>query len=263
MPLANDPDLVLSGAAAREIISQCPALRVCHLTLRDREDSSVSVPGDNIEHTSLHTLYLHATWDSTVAFTMRQLFTRLSLPGLRKFKLTGSSPLPPENPMRYFTPFLAAAPHLESLHATCDLFLQTGWLDFLRGLNSLQRLTLDYPSSLDDGFLDHLQWTGADSCCPALRELAITSDCTFSDAAVLRFVRSRMLAGSGRGLERFEAYFGDGVVSSIDIRAAIQPLVDAGYAPPVLCLEYPQLGLAPSYSPWDGVESIPWNKEDA
>ncbi|KAJ7624569.1 hypothetical protein FB45DRAFT_923710 [Roridomyces roridus] len=257
IPLAAGAESpVLSARAAREILSVCRVLRVCHLGVRDREEPSLPILDDIIEHTSLHTFHLRGAWDGTVTFTMRQLFARLSLPGLREFRLTGVNSLQPEDPMRYLTPFLAAAPFLESLQVSGDIFSQNVLIDFLRGLRALERLTLDHSSYLTDEFLDQL--AGPEPRCPDLRAI-VAKDCAFSDAAVLRFITSRMTARDGNRLEQFELYFGYDmlVTSRLDVRAGIQPLVDAGHTPPVLRLDYPAPRPEPILLPLDGLESLP------
>ncbi|KAJ7646462.1 hypothetical protein FB45DRAFT_890525, partial [Roridomyces roridus] len=244
---------VLTGTAARDILSRCLALRICSIHVCDEVDLALPTR-DTIECPYLHTLELYNSHPGELAFTMRQLFTGLSLPRLLRVRLAGYGRTPTNT--HHLSPFLVSAPRLESLRIFSYYLTQDMLVTLLRGLPTLRRLHLECSDSLQDKFLDFLTPTAdSDYCCPNLKEF-VAWDCSISDAALLRFINTKMTSGFGDRLELVEGNFRR--VLQLDLRAELQPYVNAGL---LLRLKYPDPMPVPpreSFPPWQGLERSPW-----
>ncbi|KAJ7782565.1 hypothetical protein DFH07DRAFT_791142, partial [Mycena maculata] len=250
--LAYGPDhqMTFTSRRAQQILSRCPELRICRLTVWDFSDEE-DLEGAIIECPLLNTLELSCV--GIPAITLRQMFNHLSLPELRHFKLRGDSD--PDSPhLLSFSSFLAVSTRLESVDIWTNTFSGASLVELLRGLPpTIVRLNITHiwagPITLDEDILVIL--TASDNlppCCPALRELILSQCRDLSDAALMRFITCRMTSESCSPLERVEAEFMR--ESELDLPARLRPFMEAGL---ILTLKYaPPAGVL--YSPWLGLD---------
>jgi hypothetical protein len=251
----NSPTTLTSDTAL-QILSQCPELRICHLTVLDMDDWNGESPviGSIVQCPLLHTL--HLVCRGVPAFTLLHMFCRLSLPELRQFQLRGYSSSESQS-IASFSSFLEASTRLESLDISTDTFSKVSLVGLLRRLPpSIQRLKIIYtwvPPGTDITFDDDILAILTPShdlpspCCPTLRELIIRHSIAVSDVALLRFITARMTAESCTPLERVDASFGREM--QIDILPSLRQFTDAGFR---IGLKYPPS--RPScFSPWLGL----------
>ncbi|KAJ7765087.1 hypothetical protein DFH07DRAFT_1059019 [Mycena maculata] len=251
-----DDDLqldALTSERALQILSRCPQLQICSLAIYDY---TVGSPGEHpiIECPFLHTFEL--VCGASPAYTLHRMFKRLSLPEFRHFKLRGYS-VPESNDMLSFSSFLAVSTQLESLDICTETFSKELLLDLLRDLPpTMQRLQISHvwsvPDILDDDILAILTISDdiPSTCCPGLRQLILSQCGAFSDAALLRFVTSRMTTESCNRLERVEVQSGSRE-REIDLTKELAPFLDAG-----LIVSFNYSFPAPlQYSPWLGLQN--------
>ncbi|KAJ7633455.1 hypothetical protein DFH06DRAFT_1222851 [Mycena polygramma] len=242
-----------SSDRALRILAQCPELRTCHLAILDTDSEVDENAGSRpvVECRFLETMDLSCF--GVPAFTLERLFSRLSLPKLRHFKLSGSSS--ESHSTLSLSSFLAVATQLESLEITTDTFSKASLIAFLRGLPpTLQRLAIAHgwiaprPDPLYDEILAILTPSADEPspCCPALREFCIRQCVQATDAALLRFIDGRMESGSP--LERVEASFFR--QRQVDILPSLQRFVDGGLR--VSLKYFPPRGPS-AFSPWLGL----------
>ncbi|KAJ7782578.1 hypothetical protein DFH07DRAFT_791200 [Mycena maculata] len=253
--LAYGPDhqMTFTSRRAQQILSRCPELRICRLSVCDFSDEE-DLGGTIIECPLLNTLELSCI--GIPAITLRRMFNRLSLPELRHFKLRGDSD--PDSPhLLSFSSFLAVSTRLESVDIWTNTFSGASLVELLRGLPpTIVRLNITHiwagPITLDEDILVIL--TASDNlppCCPALRELLLSQCRDLSDAALMRFINCRMTSESCSPLERVEAEFMR--ESELDLPARLRPFMDAGL---ILSLKYAPPADVP-YSPWLGLDDAP------
>ncbi|KAJ6472789.1 hypothetical protein DFH09DRAFT_953876 [Mycena vulgaris] len=211
---------------ALQVLSWCPQLRTCHFLVTPGNNSGGREPG--LELSFLHTLDL--LYHEGFSDTVRPLFSHLFLPQLRCLKLRGSFN---NGDDIIYGPFLAAAPHLESLDFTSELFSKKSLADFLRELPptilELKLSASDQPTPwyadeydvFDDEILESLILSPdfLTPCCPGLHVLEITYRCSFSDETLLRFIKSRTLQ---RVFIRFAREM------QVDIRPELEAFVQSG-----------------------------------
>ncbi|KAJ6506071.1 hypothetical protein DFH09DRAFT_1438599 [Mycena vulgaris] len=216
-------------------------------------DSEVGEP--SLELSFLHTLDLECV--GYLSATIRQLFTRLFLPQLRHLKLRGDSN--GDETVVSYSPLLAAAPRMDSLDLSAELFSKTSLGDFLRALPpSVPKIKIgkldefawyslreDY-SIFDDEILKSLIPSPEfpTLVCPDLQMLEMNHGFSCSEEALLRFIKSkslkRVVVRFSRNMER-------------DIRPDLQTFVQNGLH---LELTYLPPRVFP-FSPWQGLEDTP------
>ncbi|KAJ6573529.1 hypothetical protein DFH09DRAFT_1152042 [Mycena vulgaris] len=255
-PLRWDHLTVLSVLSARtsqtfrQAFSRCPQLRICRLLVRDTFGNDYEVAGPTLELPFLHTLDIN--YLNNPSTTIHKLFTRLSLPQLRYFKLRGRAR---DQQDISYSPFLSAAPSIELLDLNTESFSKASLAEFLLGLpptvREIKITTLIAPHRGPSGILqdDILELLIPSPelpvpCFPRLETLEIHRGCHFSDDAIARLVKSRTL-------KRLVLYLARELQG--DIRPDLQPLMQRGlylelvYHPPVVV----------HFSPWEGVAITP------
>ncbi|KAJ7906828.1 hypothetical protein B0H13DRAFT_1716163 [Mycena leptocephala] len=258
--LAWESSIPLTTDRALQMLSQCPLLRTCSLSIHDTDNLDGEIPGARrmVECPLLHAMHLECR--SVPAFTFPRMFRHLSLPRLRQFGLRGISS-PESYPLLSFSSFLAVSTRLESLNISTDTFSKASLAELFRGLPpTMQRLKILEswaPSGIDNSFDDDILailTPSQDSdrpspCCPALQELTIRQCITVSDTALLRLITARMTAVSCSPLQRVEVTFSRS--REFDILPTLQPFIDSGL---LISLKYfastplqlsPWLGLRP------------------
>ncbi|KAJ6594628.1 hypothetical protein B0H19DRAFT_1096271 [Mycena capillaripes] len=256
-----DSPIVLTSDRALHILSQCPKLGTCALTVHDTDDGNIEHSGSIVECPFLNTMHLSG---SNLAVTLPRMFHRLSLPELQQSSLQAYSPPALDS----FSSFLAVAMRLESLNIFGQTSTKTALADLLRGLPpTMQRLQLADTgvsgvaelAALDDDILALLTPSNdlPSFCCPALRQLSISHCFSVSDAALLRLVNARMTMDSWTPLEQVEATFMR--QPELDILPSLQQFIDSGLR---ISLKY--LPPRPSpFSPWSGLsDQGPYHQED-
>ncbi|KAJ6573497.1 hypothetical protein DFH09DRAFT_1151983 [Mycena vulgaris] len=243
----------LTSVISLQLFSRCPQLRACRLIVHDTDpDEHSGVREPNIELSLLHTLDVQ--FFGYFSTTIRQLFTgRVRFPQLRHLRLRG---IPHDTDTIPYADLLATASHIEILDINIELFLdaKTAFADFFRGLPAtILEIKISSLGGLDEGsriFDDEILelLIISPSCptpsCPGLEVLEVSCCCSFSDEAILRFVKSRRLKRLAIRI--------DGDIER-DIRPELEPLVQNG-----LHLE---LIYTPSstfdFSPWAGLADAP------
>ncbi|KAJ6472795.1 hypothetical protein DFH09DRAFT_1380348 [Mycena vulgaris] len=183
---------------ALQLFSRCPQLRTCRLQLNGDLENHSSLEEPILELPFLHTLAVECF--GTPSTTILPLFNRLSFPQLRSLTLRG---IGRDDPTLY-GPFFAAAPRIESLDLTTELFTKTSLTDFLRGIpHTIREIKInaaktysDVPFNiLDDEIIELLVPSSEfpTPCCVGLEVLEITKGCYFSDDTLLRLIESRTL----------------------------------------------------------------------
>ncbi|KAJ7499962.1 hypothetical protein FB451DRAFT_1207089 [Mycena latifolia] len=246
----------LTSSVALEILSMCPLLRTCHIFLNNDPP-----PGHFSPFVELRSLRsLHIVSGISQSSTLRQMFSRLSLPELRHFDFRGRSDSDGEVS---FASLLATSPRFESLRIETDSLTKTTLLSLLRGLPPTTH-TLRIADTIniwgapgmdiiDDDFIEALTPSPGHpaASCPRLRELHITQ-CSggLSDTALLYFIMSRMTVELPPTLKRVNIHFNREM--QVDIQPAIQPFLDGG-------LEVLTTYLKPEVwcSPWQGLPDAP------
>ncbi|KAJ7689550.1 hypothetical protein B0H17DRAFT_1011967 [Mycena rosella] len=241
----------LTSEMSLQLFSRCPQLRSCRLLVHDGLNTSSRVGDRILDLPFLNTLDLQCV--GTLSSTIRQLFSRLSFPQLRHFKLRGNSN---HDDNVSYAPFLAAAPRIESLDINIELFSKPSLAGFLRGLSpTIREIVInEFPirwrevgsDIFDDEILASLTPSPdlSTPCCPGLQVLEINDCCSFSDEALLRFIQSRMLK---RVVIRFTRDM------ELDIQPELLPLVQSGLH---LDLSYPPPAVL-QFSPWQGLADAP------
>ncbi|KAJ6526957.1 hypothetical protein DFH09DRAFT_1187206 [Mycena vulgaris] len=246
-------ETTLTSGAAIEILSWCPALRVCNFTLNDYPGSEIVGVTRVIQCPSMTTLDLDCGFPAS---TIPWFFSRLSLPGLQHFKLRGYCDVESHG-MPSFSSFLAASPRLERLDIATNTFSKESLIDLLRGLpHTLQQLQIS-PSGIDlvdDDLLSILTPSSEDTapCCPTLRVLVMEQCRMLSDAALMRFINFRMTTKSCTPLERVQVYFTREM--ELDLLASLREFTDSGLH---LALTYRSLPVHSELSPWLGIDVEP------
>ncbi|KAJ7865796.1 hypothetical protein B0H13DRAFT_1074348 [Mycena leptocephala] len=157
--LAWESSIALTTDRALQILSQCPLLRTCSLSVHDTDNLDGEIPGARhiVECPLLHAMHLECR--SVPAFTFPRMFRRLSLPELRQFGLRGYSS-PEFYGLLSFSSFLAVSTRLESLNISTDTFSKASLADLFRGLPpTMQRLKITEswaPPGIDDTFDDDI-----------------------------------------------------------------------------------------------------------
>ncbi|KAJ7441737.1 hypothetical protein FB451DRAFT_1190924 [Mycena latifolia] len=241
----------MTSEMSLQVFSRCPQLRSCRLLIHDGPDTGSTVADSVLELSFLHTLDLQCV--GTLSSTIRQLFGRLSFPQLRHCKLRGNAN---HDDNISYSPFLAAAPRIESLDINIELFSKSSLSDFLRGLPpTIREIDVnEFPirwrevgsDIFDDDILASLTPSPdlPSSWCPGLQALEINYCCSFSDEALLRFIKSR-------SLNRVVIRFARDMV--LDIRPELQSLLQSGLH---VELTYPPPAVL-QFSPWQGLADAP------
>ncbi|KAJ6573514.1 hypothetical protein DFH09DRAFT_1152022 [Mycena vulgaris] len=234
---------------ALQLFSQCPQLRTCRLQLTGDLENHSSLTEPILELPFLHTLALECF--GNLSNTVLPLFSRLSFPQLRSLTLRGPGH---EDPTLYgpyvpYGPFFAAAPRIESLDLTTNLFSKTSLTDFLRGVpHTIREIKINTDSSywnsgdpLDNEIFELLIPSPEfpTPCCPGLEVLEIHTACYFSDDTLFRFIKSRTL-------KRLIVHF------AREMEDDIRPLVQSG-----LDLELTYQPSSWILSPWWGLADAP------
>ncbi|KAJ6586295.1 hypothetical protein DFH09DRAFT_977891 [Mycena vulgaris] len=253
---------VITSELTVQLLSQCPALRTCQLQVWGSPETGTGVVGKPlVECAFLHTLDLEIS--GGLMFAFRELFPRISFPGLRHLQLHVSSSND-DGDISYTPSLFAAAPHIESLTINLDPLSRSSLIDFLRGLPpTIRKLRIEDPapygpyglrSLFDDSVLEALTpspSSPAAHCFSGLQDLEIRGGPSFSDEALLHFIRSGMTAGALSALKRVAIPFFRQI--QLDILPDLQPFINAGlqleltYDPPI---EW-------SFSPWEGLVDDP------
>ncbi|KAJ7633449.1 hypothetical protein DFH06DRAFT_692477 [Mycena polygramma] len=247
----------MTGDETLQVLSQCPALRFCRLTVANVDDNFAG--GCIVECPLLHNMHLSCNSD-----TIERLFPCLSLPGLRQFGLCRSS-APESDNVLSFPSFFAVATQLETLtisSGTPSNTLSKAYLEtLLRGLPTIQRLEIQFETDawipqgvelVEDDTLEFLIPSHDDPspCCPALRELVLHQCILVSDAALLHLINARMAVDSCSPLKRVKASFAR--ERRVDIVPDLRQYMDSGFH---VSLQY--FSARPSgFSPWLGLNPI-------
>ncbi|KAK6996978.1 hypothetical protein R3P38DRAFT_3068993, partial [Favolaschia claudopus] len=230
----------VSNEAAVKVLSLCPRLEACELTICNRIPRPFI--GTVLELPHLQSLTLHDQGPHSL-YNAGGLFSRLSLPGLLHlgvlgyaFKLNGADPL------------LATSPCLQSLEMNTDVFNKQTLIEILTALPpTVQRLKLtggpalrEAECAMDDGVLARLTPT----TCPSLQELHITDCDSISDQALLEFIVD-MRSLDPPTLRIVKAHFTRS--RQVDIHGQIQlsMLPDAGLRIEINYEDYELLGASP------------------
>ncbi|KAJ7466897.1 hypothetical protein FB451DRAFT_1178162 [Mycena latifolia] len=222
----------ISGA-----ISRCPEPRSCKLIINGR--TTAELQSNLIELAFLHTLELYYLGTSE---PFSCLLERLSMPELRKFSLLRMRICSLNEPIGKMDTLpaplahlFAVSTHLESLEIAAYPFLKSSRLDIFRSLSptmqrleitdGLRRMPPTAASTLDDEALALI--TAASGfpalSCPAL----LVSRChSISDAALLRFIASRMADGPHPTLKRVDIKFYREI--QLEIMPHVQSLIETG-----------------------------------
>ncbi|KAJ6573533.1 hypothetical protein DFH09DRAFT_1032412 [Mycena vulgaris] len=238
------------------VISRCPQLRTCRLAVDFAPENGNRIGEPNLELSFLHTLDIK--YYGNFSNTVGELFTHLFLPQLRHLKLRGALNYADEIS---YSPLSAAAPLIESLELGLELFSRPSLADFLREIPpTVREISIvardpDPRSVIEDSFFDDEMLESLTPSpdlptprCPGLQVLEIDHPCSFSDEALLRFIKSRMLTRVVLRLGR-EMEF--------DLRPELQPLIQSGLH---LALTYDGRQPAPAalhLSPWEGLLDAP------
>ncbi|KAJ6504014.1 hypothetical protein DFH09DRAFT_293021 [Mycena vulgaris] len=211
-----------------------------------------------VECAFLHTLDLRITCGLT--FAVRELFPRILFPELRHLRLF-VYPSPEDRDISYTPSFFAAVPHIESLAINLDPLSRTSLIDFFRGLSpTIRKLHIEDPAPyglrnlLDDSVLEALTpspSSPAAHCFSGLQDLEIDGAHSFSDEAVLHFIRSGMTAGALSALKRVAIWFRREI--QLDILPDLQPFINAGLQ--LELIYFPPIDW--NFSPWDGLADDP------
>ncbi|KAF8208301.1 hypothetical protein K438DRAFT_1755001 [Mycena galopus ATCC 62051] len=242
-----------------DILSWCPKLQTCKLLVQGPPEGEL--PHSIVECPCLHTVELLCV--GTPLLTSGSLLTRLSLPHLRDFRLSGLGELPNIFTGESLVFSLAAAAHLECVSIHSNTFSKPFLIDFLRGLPpTIRHLDITEPvhlwrpsiteAALDDDVLAVLNASsdsdnpGTPIHLPALEELAIHSCRKVSDAALLRFTLSRAAT-----LRLVDIQFDR--EQQVDILPDLAPFVKGGGK---VSITYITL-TPPQFSPWMGLPDAP------
>ncbi|KAJ7248624.1 hypothetical protein B0H12DRAFT_1123490 [Mycena haematopus] len=234
-----------------EILSRCPKLQTCKLLVQGPPEGDLS--HSIVECPCLHTVEL--TCVGTPLLTAGILLTRLSLPDLRDFKLSGLGELPSVFSGDSLVSSLAASTHLERISIHSNTFSKPFLYDFLRGLPpTIRYLHITEPmhmwrpsiaeAALDDDVFAALNAPPA--CCPALEELVIYSCRKVSDEALLRFIISRVST-----LKLVDIQFDR--EREVDIFPNLEPFLEAGGKASITYITLSP----PQFSPWVGLPDAP------
>ncbi|KAJ7633459.1 hypothetical protein DFH06DRAFT_1337318 [Mycena polygramma] len=237
----------MTSEMALQILSRCPKLRSCQLTINDNMTIDIPLLHPAVELESLGTLDLD--FGTLVSHAWR-LLDRLSLPELRSFTLQGHG-----EPQGGFSlaPFFAQWTRLETLNIGGNTFSKPILLDIMRSLPpTLRQLDIvdvtQGSASVDDDALTVLV-----SCCPRLKSLVIKYCTMISDEAILQFILAKMTEKSGRVLKRVEFLFNR--QRELDILPSLAPFIETGLK---VSLRYPRNDAYPtSFSPWQGLADAP------
>ncbi|KAJ7704175.1 hypothetical protein B0H16DRAFT_1638072 [Mycena metata] len=237
---SNEPRLTVRFAL--QLLSRCPQLQSFGFQFLDADPDSDAINNSGppiLELSFLHAMDLDCTW--RLSEILDSFFSRLSLPQLRKLKLEGERF---SSESVSYRPLYAAAPRIESLDCPIGLFPETAlFTDFLVALPpTLRELKLHHAYEFHHPALDPAIFESVilapELWCPCLETLEITSRCSFSDEALVRFIKSRALK---RVVLRFSRPM------ELDVQPALQGSVENGLH---LELSYPQYNV----SPWEGQE---------
>ncbi|KAJ6472797.1 hypothetical protein DFH09DRAFT_1475082 [Mycena vulgaris] len=191
--------VALSRDTVLQLFSRCPQLRTCRLQLHGDFENHSSLEEPILELPFLHTLAIECF--GTPSTIIPPLFDRLSFPQLRSLTLHGRIGYDDHT---LYGPFFAAAPRIESLDLTTELFTKTSLTDFLRGaphtireikINAVEAYSEGPSSILDDQIIELFMPSSEfpTPCCVGLEVLEITKGCYFSDDTLLRLIESRTL----------------------------------------------------------------------
>ncbi|KAK7043471.1 hypothetical protein R3P38DRAFT_245866 [Favolaschia claudopus] len=161
--------------------------------------------------------------------------------------------------------FLAPCSKLESLEIECSHMGRAALLDTLLVLpKTMLHIKLHefaygsgVPKTVDDEALALLTLTAAQRCCPSLESLTLVCSSKISDAALKRFVLSRISTGEGEfagnpsSLKRLRSHMPRD--KEVDLKVDLKQYIDAGldleiiYRPPI----------NQDSSPWYGTTDAP------
>jgi hypothetical protein len=258
---------VFTCGMALEVLSKCPQVRVCRLLVNENPSATVT-DGSGIS-TVLELPHLHSFYLTSIGLPLDNIgsiLRRLSVPALRHFDLRGRSNIGDQHPtfVSSFVAFLGTSQRCESLRIDTQLFNKQSLIELLRGLPpTLKQLRITdrrhswvidgMKGVLDDDALAVLTPSPPEPpiSCPVLEELHITHCTSPSDAALLRFITTRM-AVQPVTLKRVEIQFSREM--DVDIQADIEPFVDAGLR---VSTRYHHAPAAGNFSPWQGLPDAP------
>ncbi|KAJ7437756.1 hypothetical protein FB451DRAFT_1305118 [Mycena latifolia] len=244
----------MTSERALQVISRCHQLGTCQFFIEGDSDISSRLGEPIIELPFLHTLELNI-FRSIPSFG-NELFSCLSLPQLRKFKLRtkfGRNHGPEPISGISCAPLHAAAPGLENLDLTIrELFFKSALADYLHGLPpSLGKIAIHASvghsrilnsAVLDDDVLESLiPSPDFPTTCPSLQTLEINYPCCVSDDALLRLINSRPF------LKRVAMY----VTRDMQhLRPQLQPWIQSGLDLDLIHLSIPSTTSC-HFSPWE------------
>ncbi|KAJ6573501.1 hypothetical protein DFH09DRAFT_1457623 [Mycena vulgaris] len=230
---------------ALQLFSRCPQLRTCRLQLNGDLENHSSLEEPILELPFLHTLAVECF--ETPSTTILPLFDRLSFPQLRSLTLRGRIGY---NDSTLYGPLFAAAPRIESLDLTTELFSKTSLADLIRGIpHTIREIKINAvdvysegPSNILDDEIIELLMPSSEfpaPCCAGLEVLEINKGYYFSDDTLLRLIESRtlkhLILHFAREKER-------------DIRPLVQSRLD---------IELTYSPLSGFLSPWYGLADAP------
>ncbi|KAK6996980.1 hypothetical protein R3P38DRAFT_3407135 [Favolaschia claudopus] len=235
----------LTTEAAMKVLSRCPRLETCELTIVHISPPSAST-ATIVTLPHLRALTVNDEGPHS-AYKSGGLFSCLSLPGLVQLEVLGSYMSGVTGSAASF----ASLPRLESFTIITALFSKPTLIDLLVTLPpTIQRLHLSSlnvrrnHAHMDDDVLAMLD----PSIFPNLEELRITECNSVSDQALFRFIVARMSVESPT-LRIVNAHFKRS--KQMDIPGEIQSFLDAGLQ---VIIDYQHRYHAPlRSSPWKGL----------
>ncbi|KAJ7762521.1 hypothetical protein B0H16DRAFT_1688121 [Mycena metata] len=182
---------ILHGDSVLKLLSHCPALQTCRLSVVEWRPSS-PVATSVVECPCLTSLYLMCSGDP--AAVLQRIFGFLLVPQLRHFEFEGQA-TPDSNFDSDFSSFHAGSKELESLSIHSSVLQRPAFFTLLRGLPPTMRrleITVSWDFTVSNDILTLLAPIDMISpLCPALREFVI-KQCSSSDEALMHCLKSRL-----------------------------------------------------------------------
>ncbi|KAF7366455.1 hypothetical protein MSAN_00902500 [Mycena sanguinolenta] len=232
-----------------DILSRCPKIETCKLLVQGPPEGDL--PHSIVECPCLHTVELMCVGNPLL--TAGIVLTRLSLPELRDFKLSGLGELVSVFAGESLVSSLAASARLERISIHSNTFSKPFLHDFLRGLPPTIRylhitepVHMWRPSMVEAPLDDEVFGALNASYFPALEELAIHSCRMVSDEALLQFILSRATT-----LKLVDIKFDR--EREVDIYPHLEPFLEAGGKASITYITL----IPPQFSPWMGLPDAP------